>query len=163
MKIQILSPLSAVGRHFCKGFVCSHQWDSCCQPGQVCWNYKMRTTNWTLNKNIKGIWSLKESQIKNMHNPYWDLPSQIKNIQHIRSNIAGLSLSSSSGQKETFITTKTVLYKLPDNLWWIIVLEILFNMRMLWWLRPFPLFKKKKQPSVYLHKKSTYSNLLFLP
>lgn len=35
-----------------------------------------------------------------MHNPHWDLPSQIKNKQHIRTNSAGMTLSSS---KETFI------------------------------------------------------------
>lgn len=44
-----------------------------------------------------------------MHNQYRDLSSQIKNILHIRTNVAGLTLSSSSDQKETFISTNTAM------------------------------------------------------
>lgn len=82
-----------------------------------------------------------------MHIPYWDLTSQLKNILHISTNITGLTSSSSSGQKDTFITTNTamvfqstILHKLPDNLWWITVLEFLFDMKMVHdysWICPF--------------------------
>lgn len=146
MKIQILSPLFARGRYFCKGFVCSHQWDSCCQPGQVCWNYKMRTTNWTLNKNIKGIWSSKKtkSRICTTHTETWLYSLRIyctseSTLLVWPYLIPGVKKRLLLPQIQQWFS-KPVLCQLPDSLWRIIVLEILFNMRMVWWLCPFPLF-----------------------